>query len=93
MPVSDDDRRDHVFRQSGQARLGTTGLGVWPGLVVALWPDGRCRLAHLAVAATIRAFWPHNRLAAMLLLPYLGLVSFASALTWTIWQANPGLLT
>ena len=38
------------------------------------------------------AFWRVNRLAAALLLPYLLWVSFASLLTWSVWQRNPGLL-
>jgi tryptophan-rich sensory protein len=44
------------------------------------------------IAATVRAFWQTSRLAALLLLPYLLWVSFASALTWAVWQHNPGLL-
>jgi translocator protein len=31
-------------------------------------------------------------LAALLLMPYLLWVSFASALTWAVWRSNPGLL-
>jgi translocator protein len=44
------------------------------------------------IAATIRAFWPISRIAAGLLLPYVLWVAFASALTWSVWQANPHLL-
>jgi tryptophan-rich sensory protein len=44
------------------------------------------------IAATMRAFWRSSRLAAGLLLPYLLWVAFASALTWSVWQANSGLL-
>ena len=44
------------------------------------------------IAATIAAFWRISRPAAMLLVPYFLWVSFASALTWTVWQRNPGLL-
>jgi tryptophan-rich sensory protein len=44
------------------------------------------------IAATVRAFWQTSRLAAVLLLPYLLWVSFASALTLAVWQRNPGLL-
>lgn len=44
------------------------------------------------IAATIRAFWQSSRPAAVLLLPYLLWVAFASALTWTVWQGNPGVL-
>jgi len=44
------------------------------------------------IAATMAAFWRIRRLAALLLLPYLVWVAFASALTWSIWRRNPGLL-
>lgn len=44
------------------------------------------------IVATTAAFWRHSRLAALLMVPYVLWVSFASALTWTIWRANPGLL-
>jgi tryptophan-rich sensory protein len=44
------------------------------------------------IAATLLAFWRVSRLAALLLVPYLLWVAFASALTWSIWRANPGLL-
>jgi translocator protein len=44
------------------------------------------------IAATTAAFWPVSRLAALLLVPYLLWVGFASALTWAVWRSNPGLL-
>lgn len=44
------------------------------------------------IIATVRAFWRSSRLAAVLLLPYLLWVGFASALTWSVWQRNPTLL-
>jgi benzodiazapine receptor len=44
------------------------------------------------IVATVAAFWRVRRLAAILLLPYLAWVSFASALTWSVWQGNPGAL-
>lgn len=49
-------------------------------------------LLLLLVLATTVAFWRVRRLAAVLLLPYLGWVGFAAVLTWTIWQGNKGLL-
>jgi tryptophan-rich sensory protein len=45
-----------------------------------------------AVADTIRRFAAHSRVAAALLIPYLAWVLFASALTWSVWRRNPGLL-
>jgi tryptophan-rich sensory protein len=44
------------------------------------------------IAATLVAFWRIRPLAGALLLPYLAWVAFASALTWSIWQSNPGVL-
>lgn len=44
------------------------------------------------IAATIIKFWKINRFAAALMIPYLAWVSFASALTWELWQSNPGVL-
>jgi len=44
------------------------------------------------IAATVLAFRRRSRMAAWLLLPYLLWVSFASLLTWWVWQRNPGLL-
>jgi benzodiazapine receptor len=44
------------------------------------------------IVATVVVFWRVRRLAAILLLPYLAWVAFASALTWSVWQGNPGAL-
>ena len=49
-------------------------------------------LLWLAVAATTWQFRRVRPLAGWLLVPYLGWVSFATALTWAIWQRNPGQL-
>jgi translocator protein len=51
--------------------------------IVVLW---------LLVAATIATFWPVHRLAALLLVPYLAWVGFASALTLYVWRLNPTVL-
>jgi translocator protein len=42
----------------------------------------------VAIAATIVAFWQHSRPAALLLVPYLGWVGFATALNLTLWRLN-----
>lgn len=44
------------------------------------------------IVATAAAFWRTSHLAALLLVPYLLWVSFASVLTWAVWRSNPGLL-
>ena len=41
-----------------------------------------------AIVATIALFWRKHRVAALLLLPYLAWVSFATALTWTLDRMN-----
>ena len=44
------------------------------------------------IVASVVLFWRVSRLASALLLPYLAWVSFATALTFVVWQLNPGLL-
>ena len=51
--------------------------------IVVLW---------LLIACTIVLFWRLQRLAALLLLPYLAWVSFATALSFSLWRLNPALL-
>lgn len=46
-------------------------------------------LLWLAIAATIVAFGRVSTLAAILLVPYLAWVSFATVLNWSIWWLNP----
>lgn len=43
----------------------------------------------LAIIATIAVFWRADRLAGILLVPYLAWVSFAGVLNYWIWQLNP----
>jgi len=42
----------------------------------------------LAIAATVRLFWRHQQVAAILLVPYLLWVGFAGVLNFTIWRLN-----
>ncbi len=51
--------------------------------VVCLW---------LAVAATLVLFWRRDMIAGVLFVPYLAWVSFATALTVSVWRRNPALL-
>lgn len=76
------------------AQLAANALWSW---LFFAWHHGALATAEVLVllvliAATIRSFWQSSRLAAGLLLPYVLWVAFASALTWAVWQANPGLL-
>ncbi len=58
--------------------------GAWAFIeILVLW---------VLIAATVAAFWRHQAVAAMLLLPYLAWVTFAGALTWSIWRMNPAAL-
>ncbi|MBA3889688.1 MAG: tryptophan-rich sensory protein [Gemmatimonadaceae bacterium] len=45
-----------------------------------------------AIVATMIGFWRVRPVAGALLLPYLAWTSFATALTWALWRANPGIL-
>lgn len=49
-------------------------------------------LLWLLIVATLVSFWRIKPLAALLLVPYLLWVSFASALNYSVWQLNPGML-
>ena len=92
-----------VWRSPGPKRL-TLGLfaaqlaanALWSWLFFA-WHLGALAAVEVVIllaliVATIGAFWRTSRTAALLLLPYLFWVAFASLLTWTVWRSNPGLL-
>ena len=69
---------------------------LWSWLFFA-WHNGPLAFAEiivlwLAIAATIAAFGRRDRLAGLLLLPYIAWVTFAGALCYSIWQRNPALL-
>jgi tryptophan-rich sensory protein len=76
------------------AQLAVNALWSW---LFFAWHQGALATAGVLVllaliAGTMRAFWKRSRVAAVLLLPYLLWVAFASALTWSVWQGNPSLL-
>lgn len=69
---------------------------LWSWLFFA-WKLGFFSVVDIAVlwvliVATVISFWHRSRLAAVLLVPYLLWVSFASALNYTLWQLNPQIL-
>jgi len=75
-------------------QLGANALWSW---LFFAWRLGSLAFADVLVllaliAGTIVAFWRVRRLAAVLLVPYLAWVAFASALTWSVWQGNPEVL-
>jgi tryptophan-rich sensory protein len=69
---------------------------LWSWLFFA-WRRGSWAFFELVVlwvliVATIVAFWRLRRVAAALLLPYLAWVTYAGALNYVLWRANPGVL-
>lgn len=56
------------------------------------WAFADVLLLVALIAVAIVLFRRVRPLAAWLLLPYLAWVAFASALTWAVWRANPGVL-
>jgi tryptophan-rich sensory protein len=69
---------------------------VWSWLFFGL-QDGALAFADVIlllvlVAATTVQFWRIRPLAGLLLVPYLAWVTFASVLTFAVWQGNPGML-
>lgn len=59
--------------------FGLRARGLAMAEIAALW---------VAVALTTLAFFGRRTMAGVLLLPYLGWVSFAAALNWEIWRRN-----
>lgn len=56
------------------------------------WALIDCIAMAVSIAATVIAFWPISTLAALLMLPYLAWVSFATFLNWTILRLNPNAI-
>ena len=73
----------------------------WQLLANALWPAAFFGLQSVglglavvvvllaAIVMTVRSFWPLQRMAALLLLPYLAWVGFAAYLNAGFWWLNP----
>lgn len=92
--------REHGFRKARIAlslfllQLAVNALWSWLFFV---WKLGALAFAEVLILwvlilCTVVAFWRVRPLAAALLLPYLAWVTFASALTYAVWQRNPALL-
>ncbi|NIJ69982.1 TspO/MBR family protein [Xanthomonas sp. 60] len=94
-----------VWRRGGwRAQAGTLSIfllqlalnGLWSWLFFA-WHQGALAFLDIVVLwatllLTVRLFWRADRLAAVLMLPYLAWITFAAALNWAVWQANPAVL-
>ena len=70
--------------------------GLWSWLFFA-WRLGDLALLEIillwvSITVTLVLFWRVNRLAGMLLMPYLIWVGFASALNYSLLMLNPDLL-
>jgi tryptophan-rich sensory protein len=77
------------------AQLAANALWSWLFFV---WHQGALACAEVLllwcmIAATAVSFWRISKLAAVLLMPYLAWVTFASVLTFAVWKLNPGLLS
>lgn len=73
------------------AQLVANALWIW---LFFAWHQGALACLDILVlwiliASLVAMFWRLHRLAAALLLPYLAWVSFAAALSLSLWQLNP----
>lgn len=75
-------------------QLAANALWTWLffGWHLGAWAFAEILLLWVLIAATIVAFWRRDRLAGLLLVPYIGWVSFATCLCYSIWQRNPSML-
>ena len=89
---------ENATRQRGLvlfvAQLALNALWTW---LFFAWRSGAAAFGEilvlwLAIAITMWHFGRVRPLAAWCLVPYLGWVSFATALTWAMWRGNPGPL-
>jgi len=76
------------------AQLALNALWTW---LFFAWHDGAAAFGEIValwftIGITMWHFGRVRPLAAWLLAPYLAWVSFATALTWAMWQGNPGQL-
>jgi benzodiazapine receptor len=92
--------RSHGFKTGRTAlvlflsQLAANALWTW---LFFAWRQGAAAFVEILIlwaliVATIVSFWRLDRIAGALLLPYLAWVTFASALTFSVWQLNAGLL-
>ena len=75
-------------------QLAANALWTW---IFFVWHMGAVAFAEIVllwvlIACTALVFWRIRKLAGVLLLPYLLWVSFASVLSYAMWQGNPQIL-
>jgi tryptophan-rich sensory protein len=94
-----------VWRKHG-LKGGRTGLALYVIQLAAnalwtwlffVWHQGALAFVEILllwclIVATVVSFWRLSAVAALLLVPYLVWVTFASALTLSTWTLNPTLL-
>ena len=75
-------------------QLAANALWTWLFFVwhLGAFAFGEILILWLLILCTAIAFWRVRPLAGALLLPYLGWVTLASALTYSVWKRNPALL-
>ena len=73
-----------------QLTLNATWSFLFFGLHRPGWAAVEIVILLATILGTIRAFARHDRIAAMLLVPYALWVGFATALTFAIWRLNAG---
>lgn len=75
-------------------QLALNALWTW---IFFAWQRGGLAFAEILllwalIVATLISFWRIRPLAGALLVPYLLWVTFAAALTWSVWRLNPQVL-
>jgi benzodiazapine receptor len=73
---------------AAQLALNVAWSWIFFGMHQIGWAFFEIVILWLAIAATMVAFFRHSKPAGWLLVPYLGWVSFASVLNFTLWQLN-----
>ena len=92
--------REDGFRRAWAAlslfliQLAANALWTWLFFVwhLGAFAFGEILILWVLILCTVVAFWRVRPIAGALLLPYLAWVTFASALTYSVWKRNPGLL-
>ena len=92
--------RSHGFKAGRTAlvlfisQLAANALWTW---LFFAWRQGAAAFVEILIlwvliVATVASFWRLNTLAGVLMIPYLAWVTFACALTFSVWRLNVGLL-